>query len=213
MNAELAKAAGFIGRLLSNKALDVLTPLEKEEQILQFLSANAQQLFPTLSSPQFFPDKNWTAILYILNEALTVETDKHFLPQLEDVINRLDYTFIPFIQDQQIPLERCKKEYLKFLQRLVKKPEARRAFTGPFMAVLFDLTGRYVEASYNMRQYVYFELAKVQRLRMSKEEIKNMVKASLLLKTAVHLLTVGDTNRKQELVSGLQRYTQLWRNS
>ncbi|GAH89112.1 unnamed protein product, partial [marine sediment metagenome] len=55
MDTELSLAASFISSLLANKALDVLTPLQKEQQIMQFLKMNAQQLFPTLSSSQFFP--------------------------------------------------------------------------------------------------------------------------------------------------------------
>ncbi len=202
VNTDLGKAAGFISRLLSNKALDTLTPLQKEEQISQFLSTNAQQLYPTLSSAQFFPDKNWNQISAILIQALMAETDKSFLLQLEDFIReRLDFTFVSFIQPHQIVAEKCKEEMLEFLKRILRKPEARRAFSGPFTAVLFNLTDKYVDGSFNLKQYVHFELTKVQRLRMSQEEVKHMIKATLLLKAGVHLLTVGVTDRTQELQS------------
>lgn len=204
VNTDLRKAAGFISRLLSNKALDTLTPLQKEEQIAQFLSTNAQQLYPTLSSAQFFPGKNWNQISAILIQALIEETDKSFILQLEDFIrNRLDFTFVSFIQPHRIPAEKCKEEMLEFLKRILKKPEARRAFSGPFTAILFNLTDKYVDGSFNLKQYVHFELTKVQRLRMSQEEVKHMVKATLLLKAGVHLLTVGATDRTQELQSGV----------
>ena len=54
MDPTLARATAFIRHVLSNPALNNLNPLKKEEQILQFLKANAQSLVPTLSSPQFF---------------------------------------------------------------------------------------------------------------------------------------------------------------
>ncbi len=204
MNNELVKATGFISRLLANRALDTLSPLQKEEQILQFLNTNAGQLYPTLSSPQFFQGKNWSEIISMLMKALMAETDKYLYPQLEDLIGqRLDYTFISFIQTYSIPADKCRKENLAFLKRLLQKPMARRAFSDPITAVLFNLSDRYVDESFSLKQYINFELTKVQRLHMSKEEIKNMVKASLLLKTGIHLLTVGDAERKQELVSGV----------
>jgi hypothetical protein len=70
MNSESTMAANFLSRLLSNPTMQDYTSLQKEEQILQFLSANANQLAPTLSSPAFFAGKNWNAILSLLVQTL-----------------------------------------------------------------------------------------------------------------------------------------------
>ncbi|GAH39740.1 unnamed protein product, partial [marine sediment metagenome] len=202
MDTELSLAASFISSLLANKALDVLTPLQKEQQIMQFLKMNAQQLFPTLSSSRFFPGKQWTEIQIVLSKALMIETDKILLPQLEEFIRHiLDFTFISFIQPQRVPAEKCQNTIIEFLKRLLQKPEARSAFEGPFTAVVMNFTDRYIDESFQLRQYIYFELTKFQRLKMSIQEIKNMIKATLLLKTGIHLLTVGGANKTQELLS------------
>ncbi|MEJ2665226.1 MAG: hypothetical protein P8107_14515 [Spirochaetia bacterium] len=57
------------------------------------------------------------------------------------------------------------------------------------------ISDRYIDESFTRRSYLHFELTKVQKLSLSPAEIKNMVKLSLMLKTAIILLAVagGDT--------------------
>ena len=62
MEQSQAKAEQFVTRLLANPAIKTIGPLAKEEQIRQFLKINAGQLFPTLSSPAFFPGMSWHQI-------------------------------------------------------------------------------------------------------------------------------------------------------
>ncbi len=203
MNDESTRAKLFITRLLANPTLQDLNPLQKEEQIIQFLHSNAGQLFPTLSSAQFFSGRKWTEILNLLVRTLQEQTDTVFLPRLEEMVNRkLDFTFISFLQAQAPPAARCKTEMLELLKRLLQKPEARRAFAAPFNAVFYGFVDRYLNAVYELKQYIYFELTKIQRLRMSKEEVKNMVKATLLLRPGIHLLTVGSMERDRQATPG-----------
>lgn len=204
MDNDLPRAASFINRLLANPALAQLPPLQREEQIIQFLNVNAQALYPTLSSPQFLPGKNWAAILTLLTKALTIETDKLLLPQLREFLDtNINFTFMSFLHQLHIPPEKYKEEIFTFLKRLLQKRAARTAFSGPFTALCTNLTDRYIDESFDLRQYIYFELIKVQKLKMSKEEIKNMVKASILLKTAIYLLTVEGTVGSLEKSAGM----------
>jgi len=204
MDNDLPHAASFINRLLANPALAQLPPLQREEQIIQFLNVNAQALYPTLASPQFLPGKDWAAILALLTKALTIETDKLLLPQLREFLDRnINFTFMSFLHQLHIPPEKYKEEIFTFLQRLLQKGSARTAFSGPFSALCANLTDRYIDESFDLRQYIYFELIKVQKLKMSKEEIKNMVKASILLKTAIYLLTVEGTTGSLEKSAGM----------
>jgi hypothetical protein len=203
MNDESTRAKLFVARLLANPALQDLNPLVKEEQIIQFLHSNAGQLFPTLSSGQFFADRKWTEILNLLVRTLQAETNTGFLPRLEEMVARkLDFTFVSFLQSQRPPTTACEAEMLELLKRLLEKPEARRAFAAPFDAVFYGFVDRYLNSVYELKQYIYFELTKIQRLRMSKEEVKNMVKATLLLKPGIHLLTVGSTQRDRQATPG-----------
>lgn len=202
METELIRAAGFVSRLLANPAMNSLPLLQKEEQITQFLNTNAQKLFPTLSSPQFFPDKKWGEIQAILIDALISVTNKDLFSQLEQYIReRIDYAFISLIQPQSIAPVKCQDEIIEFLKRLLQKHEARRAFSSPFNAALLNIADRYIDESFELRQYIYFELTKVQRLRMGVKEIKNLVKTTLLLKTGTHLLTVEAAGNSQGIVS------------
>jgi hypothetical protein len=50
---------------------------------------------------------------------------------------------------------------------------------------------RYLDEAFDRNEYVHFELTKVQRLKMSKDDIKDYIAVSLFLKPAVFLLTTS----------------------
>lgn len=200
MAKELEIAAQFVKRLLLNPALQNLYSLQKEEQILQFLKMNASQLYPTLSSDNFFPGKQLGQIFNLLVTALITIINEVFYPKLEKIVNQnIDLSFIAFFRQQNCPQERCKQDVIAFLKKMLLKPETRRGFTGAFIALEINITDRYIEEIFRRKEYIHIELTKVQRLKMSKEEIKNLVKMSLLLKSAINLLTVSSTSPVQEL--------------
>ncbi|MBN2553632.1 MAG: hypothetical protein JXB06_12725 [Spirochaetales bacterium] len=192
MDPAQGRAAAFINHLLSNPALNNLNPLQKEEQILQFLEANARSLVPTLASPRFFPGRPWNQIWRLLYSALTRETDRTLKPQLEELIRRkISFAFASQIQPNRFPEDQCRREMWEFTGRLLQKAEARKALAGPLTAIEADFTRRYLEKSFEDRQYVHFELTKVQRLRLEIGDIEHMIHATLLLRPAVQLLTVA----------------------
>jgi len=192
MDPTLARAAAFINHLLSNPALNNLNPLQKEEQILQFLKTNAQSLVPTLASPQFFSGLSWSQILQLLYTALIQETDRALKPQLEALIRqKISFSFASQIQPHRIPEDQCSRQMWELTQRLLQKPEARKSLVGPVTAIMNDFVGRYLDKSFEDRQYVHFELTKVQRLRLEIEDIKHMIHATLLLRPGIQLFTEG----------------------
>lgn len=192
MDPHPPQAAAFVRHLASNKSLGALGVLQKEEQILQFLELNAQALLPTLSSPQFFPGRRWNEIRSLLAEALIEHSDRQLLPQLQALVaGLLTPELLSQIHPHRVPPERCRAELLGFLERLLRKPQARRNLAGPFTAALQGLPDRYLHAAVEARQYLHFELTKVQRLTLGPEELKQVVKLTLLLRPAIHLLTAG----------------------
>ncbi len=199
MDVAKRKAQAFISRLLSNPALNGLNALQREEQILQFLSNNSNQLFPTLSSGNFFPGKRWDEIFNLLAAALMEEIDKSLLPALKSLIqDRMDFSFILHFRQQQLP-PKLKEDIFTFIQKLLSKPDVRRSFTGPFSALVFNFTEKYMGQIFTRKEYIHFELNKVQRLRMGREEIKNMINASLLLRPSIHILTASSLGNGQEV--------------
>ncbi|MEW5815434.1 MAG: hypothetical protein AB1798_08595 [Spirochaetota bacterium] len=204
MSNENVKATAFIKRLLLNPALQGLTPLQKEEQILQFLAQNANQLYPTLSSAGFFPDKSWEKIWLLLSQNLFEEINGELLSGLQQMINdKIDLSFIPFLRQQNWPYSKIKEELYNFLLQLLQKPETRRAFTGPHAALAYSFPDKYIDQVFFRKEYAYFEITKVQRLRMSKEEVKNFLLTSILLKPVIHILTVSGPQNQPENASGV----------
>jgi hypothetical protein len=191
MNDELTKAANFVSRLLANPALGALPPLQKEEQILQFLQINRQALYPTLSSPQFFPGYTWENISLIMEKALMETVNQNLVPQLQGLVRgSLDLSFIAFLRQQNVTADAVKNDLLQFLGELLANPSVRREFSGSYNSLVYHVTDKYIEQVFQRKEYVHFELTKVQRLRMGKEEVKNLIRVSLLLKPAVYLFSV-----------------------
>ncbi len=195
MDIERQKAVQFIQRLLANPTLHDFSPIHREDQIIQFLKLNERQLMPTLSSANYFPDHSWTEIEAILTQALRETTDKSLFAQTKILLDRIDFTFTAFLREQGVPSPKAAEPIFDFQKKLLEKTEARKAFIGPFQAVLNSITDRYVDEAFRRRDYIHFELTKVQKLKMSKEEIKNLIKVSLILRNSIHLLTVESAGR------------------
>jgi len=198
MSAESQKARDFVRHLLDNPALRNRTSLQKEEQIIAFLDVNEAQLYPTLSSGQFFPGKRWQEIRSLLIGELLKITDESFQAYLRRfVLEQLDLGFTAFLGVRKPPQEEMKTNLLKLDAQVAHKAAGRRALTGSFNALAYQLSEKYIEKIYSSRNYIRFELEKVQRLRMSKEEVKNLIKASLLIGPAAYLLSADGPSMHQ----------------
>jgi hypothetical protein len=203
MNSESDKAEAFVGRLLQNPALNGFSLLQQEEQIIQFLHVNAAQLAPTLSSNQFFPGKNWNQIFGLLVQQLMVVIDRSLFADLERILTeRMKYTFVQLLRQQQADSDVIAKQLLAFMKKLLQKSEARRAFTGPYTALHFGLSDRYIEEIFARKTYIHFELTKVQRLRMGQDEVRNFVDMTILLKPAVLYIT-APAQSQQDRATGM----------
>jgi len=203
MSVELDKAALFVKRLLQNPTLKNLTPLMREEQILQFLSVNSRQLYPTLTSAAFFPGMNWEQIAKLLAQALHAEIDSQLLPEIEDLIkNRIDFSFIQFLRQQAVPQQKVKEDFYNFVMSIHGNSDVRRELSGTYNAIKFGFVNRYIDEAFDRNEYVHFELTKVQRLKMSKEDIKHYVGVSLFLKPAILLLSTSHNQSSGEGQSG-----------
>ena len=206
MSAEQEKAVAFVSRLLSNPALKPWTPLQREEQILQFLAANAAQLTPTLSSPAFFPGKPWNQIVPLLVEGLMAEVDKALIPDLDRIIDStVDFAFVSHFTQQPFGADKVRMQLKEFVHMLVKKPEARRAFTGAHSALVHGAIDKYTDEIWNRKSYIHFELTKVQRLlRLGRAEVNAMIETTLLLKPCLQLVATAGSPAPTDQAIGVQ---------
>src|SRR5512147_1496479 len=114
METELQKANQFIQRLLANPALTQLTPLQKEEQISQFLKANAGQLYPTLSSAAFFPGRNPMQIQELLSISLSQLINDKLYALLEGEVKKIDFSFSAQLREQKTAVAHIDEACLSF---------------------------------------------------------------------------------------------------
>ena len=192
MSQEEEKAKLFVTRLLSNPSLRALNPLQKEEQILSFMEVNARQLLPTLSSDAFFPGESWYTIQGLLKNKLKELIDESLLPGIQrQLYEKIDIGFITILRRQNLNQEKVKEEILNFIKKIISISDGRKDFSGSYNAVSNQIVDKYIESIFNDHSYVHFELIKVQRLKMSKDEIKDMIKISLMLRPAIYVFSTS----------------------
>ena len=131
MSAESEKARSFLQRLWDNPSLNNLSPLQKEEQLRQFLKINGSQLQPTLSSAAFFPGRPWNWIQNLLTATLADMAGGVLNPLIEGILEKkIDFAFALHLQHRSASVASMKSQMNQFLVKLASRPEARRELTG-----------------------------------------------------------------------------------
>jgi hypothetical protein len=186
-SSEAQKAKAFLSKLLQNPVLAGDSLLQQEEQIIQFLLQNRNVLGPTLASNNFFPGWPWATIMAQLVNSLYEITNAKLIPQLTNYLdNSLDLSFLQAIDSNTTDLTTPRNELKKLILELLNNPHARRMYTGIWTAIECKLPQFYVNEAYDRKRHIHFELTKVQRLRMSRDEIQRFVEASMLLRPVIY---------------------------
>ncbi len=187
MSVEQDKAAAFVRRLWENPSLAGLSPLQKETQLQQFLDINSGTLEPTLTSPAFFPGMPWSRIRDLLLVALSGMANSALAPLYEAILEKkVDFSFVQHLSHQSASPASVKAQMGSFLKTLSGKAESRRELTGPILGVGTGVIDRYMERIFERQKYISFELRKVQRLKISRNEVADLVKTTMLIRPAVH---------------------------
>ncbi len=191
MENEKATALQFIGRLMQNPSLQGFTALQREDQLLQFFSINADKLNPTLSSPAYFEGWSWSDISKLMTGTLYEMTNKEILPQIQsEIFERTNYSYVTFLKLPPLQ-DSAKRQLYEMISKLLKVPAGRRSFAGTLTALRSGLLKRYLFSAFERQKYVHFEITKVQRLRMPREEIYNLLKTTMFIRPLASLLNSG----------------------
>ncbi len=196
IESDKQKASAFIQRLMANPALKSFTILQREEQIIQFLTVNSSQLYPTLSSPAFFAGKSWESISRILLTTLYEINNEELIPEIRLVVNKLDFTFFTFLSQTAMDEANAKQFVMDMLFKMMANEQARRVFAGSLAAVNFGIVKKFVSEIFGMRKYVHFELVKVEKLRLGEKEAENMISLVVLMKPLVYMFAPQGTMTK-----------------
>ena len=189
MSVESEKAHSFVQHLFSNPSLQRYTPLQREQQIRQFLEVNSQALMPTLTSGDFFPGYNWERVMEMIMSTTREKTDMLFAADIREVVShRINYNFLREFGQSMLNYDEVQGQLLEIIDDMVAHPAARQQISGCYVAVLHNLFSRYLMESYNRQAYVHFEFTKVQRLALSIEQIYDLIKIILLLSPAIWIV-------------------------
>ncbi|WP_148223858.1 hypothetical protein [Spirochaeta thermophila] len=197
-------ALDLMRRFFENPMLSSFTPLQREERIIQLLGQQGDVLAPRLIR-DYFPGSTWNQVLALLVPALRNVTNEALFPRLEEIVRGLSWKFLALLDEKPIPHAQVADQVLAFLRKVLARQDARLAFTGPSTALFHRVLDRYLEAICAERGYVYFELSKVERLSMGKEELGGFLSTLLLLRPALYLLTPDSGTDFRERVSGVVR--------
>lgn len=181
------KAEQFIERLMANPGLSELPPLKKETQIISFLKINGNQLFPTLSSPAFFPGKERSEIDEILISTLRNMTNRSVIPPLKaflgDSIRSSALTNA--VDEEGYDGPKIKTSLLEMLSSILASPQGREALGTAMVAYESSLFDRYIPKAVERKRYISFEIRMVQRYKEIQENIIDYVKMTILLRPIV----------------------------
>lgn len=187
MSVEQDKATAFVRRLWDNPSLSGLSPLQKEAQLQQFLEINGATLRPTLTSQAFFGDMPWPRIYGLLLESLSAMANEGLAPLYDAILERkLGFSFVQHLAHRTASPAAVKSQLGEFLKTLSTKSESRRELTGPLMGVGTGMVDRYLERIFQRQKYISFELRKVQRLKITPNEVADLVKVTMLIRPAVY---------------------------
>jgi len=187
MSDDKNKARAFLDRLRANPTLQGLNPLQVEDQLLQFLNVNGAKLYPTLSSPAFFQGKNAQAIFQILYKALKEMTNEQIDSEIDGWISgNINLGFLRHF-DYQKDITLLREGMRSLMVKIKDHDLSRRNLTGPFTAISSGILDRYLVKAIERQRYIAFEIRKIQRLKMTPEEMSNFVKFTTLFRPAVTL--------------------------
>lgn len=193
MSAEQQKAAAFVGRLWNNPSLSGLSPLQKEEQLQQFLEVNGATLQPTLTSPSFFPNLTWPRIREFLNQALADYANEALAPLYEAILEKkVSFSFIQHLSHQSAMPSSVQAQLGEFMKKMSTHPTARKELTGPLMGVGTGVVDLYIERIFQRQKYVSFEIRKVQRLKISPNEVADLVKTTMLIRPSIQMFSSAE---------------------
>ena len=186
-NQHSNKMQAFIDRLFSNPALNLLTPLQKEENLLIFLKQNEQALTKTLNSNNFFPDLTWSEIKSLYVMILNKMVNNLLIEEIDNIVkNKIDYSYLSFFRkNAPIYKEECIAQLSKFLKSIIQKVEIRRNLDSGLNAIKNNFAEKYIIPIFQRREYIYFELTKVEKNALPQEYLIHLIKTGLLLKYAI----------------------------
>lgn len=182
---EKAKAIHFIERLWTNPSLSGLSPLQKEEQLCQFLEVHADALTPALTSADFFPGYPWNQIKALLIETLQESTEEVFAKYIENILSTLNLSFIHKLDGSRKPLPSVQLQVNEYLHQLFREPCSRKELIGPLVGIETGLVDKYVAEVLRIQRYITLEIFKIERVNIDEDQVADMLKVIMLLRAMV----------------------------
>jgi hypothetical protein len=194
------KAEQFIQRLMVNPALKDLHPLKKEQQIISFLKVNEAQLYPTLSSPAFFPGQDRDKIREILVSSLRTITNSVILPPLNHFFSTTmkSGALISATKDPALNIKGVREGLIAFMNLILESSDGRESLVPALTVFSSPILDKYISQIIGRQKYISFEIRMVQRFKEIPENVVDYIKMTMLLKPVIHVFL----ENTGELVNG-----------
>ncbi len=172
----------FISHLMKNKCFENEFFLKVEEHIIRFFTQNIPALHKTLSTKEYFPNLEWAEIEKLFTKTVINKSNKKLLPLMQTLIStKIDFEFLNALNNLNKPKEDYKDELLKLCLIECSRVELRPCFEPIIKILNNNLIEKYVQEIFSLKSYACFELEKVQKLKLSPQQITEYIKTSLII--------------------------------
>ena len=181
---EKNKIRGFVDHLLNLPNIKNEQLLVAEGLILNFISANVNQLKTTFKTPQFFPNLEWSNVFQELLSNLYERVCANVLGVFNEFIDGTEFTALNREGNLNFPAAFQKEKLSSFLQNLFKNREARFNFSSVYNIFQFEIIEKYIGEIFSRREVIYNELVRVQKTHLECDDYIVFLKTLLLVKNA-----------------------------
>ncbi len=197
------KISDFVTHLLSNPNIEGEPILVGETLIINFITKNLKSLQETFKTPQFFPYLEWEEVLQNILLDLRERVLKLVLPDLIDYINTsINFSVLNKVTGAEaVGVQFFKEKFLDFVKAIMVHKDVRFHFNSVLNIFKYNILEKYLNDIFKRREFIYNELAKVQRLNLKTDEHIEYLKILLLIKNGAYVRIPIDSNSGQKKIN------------
>ncbi len=150
----LPQLEDFIQQLLNSKAIKSLTPLEKEDAVVAFISMNEPTLQARFSSAEYFPNMDWANVRSELYKTLGESITEELRPRLDLMITSFNVDWKAKYTDFMVADDKFKANLSALAAKLAGRANSRRNYGRIVEFISHGVIQPYLMAAYQNTRYV-----------------------------------------------------------
>ena len=188
---DTTKIESFIDQLLKSGAVKNLSFLEKEENLLTFISMNEPKLRATFNSSDYYPGENWDNVKFEILKKIGDKVGLLIKERLENIIRNSIIKLFEFPQ----PDTECRDKLITFVSKLLSKYQSRRIYGNIVTFIESNKLSSFISSIFENKRTIFRGLSKYDEIA-----IKTAEDAVDFVYTTLMLLPVFDISLPMKIV-------------